>query len=79
MITLKTNKLKLAMMMTWTTLLKFSGNLWQAGILLNLFPIKILLKQCKRLFQQRHKETIRIVKTCERNGCLLHDVAISCM
>ena len=46
---MKTIKLKFTMM-TRTTLLMLSGHLRQVGILLNLFPIKILLKQCKRLF-----------------------------
>ena len=45
----KTNKVKFTTMM-WTTLLMLSGHLRQVGIFLNLFPIKILLKLCKRLF-----------------------------
>ena len=45
----KANKLKFTTMMQ-TTLLMLSVHLRQVGILLNLFPIKILLKQCKRLF-----------------------------
>ena len=54
MITTKTSKLKFTTMTQTRTpmLLMLSCHLRQAGILLNLqlFPIKILLKQCKRLF-----------------------------
>ena len=38
-----------------------SGHLRQAGILLNLFPTKILLKQCKRLFSPGTKRQCREV------------------
>ena len=55
----------------YNVLLMLNSRLRQAGILLDLFPIKALLRQCKRLFQQRHKETISIVKTSERNGCCM--------
>ena len=58
----KTNKLKFTM--TRMMLLMLSSHLRQVGILLNLFPIKILLKQCKRLFsplkaQRQYREVLR--------------------
>ena len=59
---MKTNKLKFTTM-TRTTLL-ISGHLRQAGILLNLFPIKILLKQCKRLFSPLKAQKDNTVKYC---------------
>ena len=67
----KTNKLKFTTM-TRTTLLMLSGHLRQVGILLNLFPIKILLKQCKSLFsplkaQRQYREVLHnetILKYC---------------
>ena len=43
---------------------KASGHLRQAGILLNLFPIKILLKQCKRLFSPLKAQRDNTVKYC---------------
>ena len=49
-------------MMTRTTLLMLSGHLRQAGILLNMFPIKILLKQCKRLFSPLKAQRDNTVK-----------------
>ena len=45
-------------------LLMLSGHLRQAGILLNLFPIKILLKQCKRLFSPLKAQRDNTVKYC---------------
>ena len=63
MITMKTSKLKFTTM-TRTTLLTLSGHLRQAGILLNLFPIKILLKQCKRLFSPLKTQRDNTVKYC---------------
>ena len=59
----KTNKLKFTTM-TQTTLLMLSDHLRQAGILLNLFPIKILLKQCKRLFSPLKAQRDNTVKYC---------------
>ena len=51
-------------MMTRTTLLMLSGHLRQAVILLKLFPIKILLKQCKRLFSPLKAQRDNTVKYC---------------
>ena len=68
MITLKTSKLTT---IKRTMLLMLGSRLRQVRILLSLFPIKILLKQCKRLFQWRHKETINIVQTCVKNRCCI--------
>ena len=59
----KTNKLKF-ITMTRTTLLMLSGHLRQVGILLNLFPIKILLKQYKRLFSPLKAQRDNAVKYC---------------
>ena len=59
----KTDKLKFPTM-TRTTLLMLSSHLRQAGILLNLFPIKILLKQCKRLFSPLKAQRDNTVKYC---------------
>ena len=59
----KTNKLKFTTMMQMT-LLMLSGHLRQVGILLNLFPIKILLKQCKRLFSPLKAQRDNTVKYC---------------
>ena len=64
----KTNKLKFTTM-TRTTLLMLSGHLRQAGILLNLFPIKILLKQCKRLFSPLKAQRDNTVKYCATRFC----------
>ena len=49
---------------TDNVLLMLSGHLRQAGILLNLFPIKILLKQCKRLFSPLKAQRDNTVKYC---------------
>ena len=59
----QTNKLKFTAMMR-TTLLMLSGHLRQAGILLNLFPIKILLNQCKRLFSPLKARRDNTMKYC---------------
>ena len=59
----KTNKLKFTTM-TLTMLLMLSGHLRQVGILLNLFPIKILLKQCKSLFSPLKAQRDNTVKYC---------------
>ena len=62
MITTKTSKLKFTTMMRTRTLLMLSCHLRQAGILLNLFPIKILLKQRKRLFSPLKAQRDNTVK-----------------
>ena len=67
---MKTSKLKFAMTKR-TTLLMLSGHLRQAGILLNLFPIKIILKQCKRLFIPLKAQRDYTVKYCMRNETIL--------
>ena len=59
---MKTSKLKFTTMMQ-TMLLMLSGHLRQAGILLNLFPIKILLKQCKRLLKAQRDNTMKYCAT----------------
>ena len=66
----KTNKLKFTTM-TRMTLLMLSGHLRQAGILLNLFPIKILLKQCKRLFSPLKAQRDNTVKYCATRYLIL--------
>ena len=63
MIPMKTSKLKFTTV-TRTTLLMLSGHPRQAGILLHLFPIKILLKQCKRLFNPLKAQRDNTVKYC---------------
>ena len=70
MITMRTSKLKFATM-TRTTLLMLSGHLRQAGILLNLFPIKIILKQRKRLFIPLKAQRDNTVKYCMRSKTIL--------
>ena len=70
MIATKTSKLTFTTM-TRTTLLMLSDHLRQAGILLNLFPIKILLKQCKTLFSPLKAQRDNTVKPVLRNETML--------
>ena len=60
----KTNKMEFTTIMRTTLLMLISGHLRQVGILLNLFPIKILLKQCKRLFSPLKVQRDNSVKYC---------------
>ena len=60
---METSKLKFTMMMQ-ATLLMLISHLSEAGILLNLFPVKILLKQCKGLFSPLKAQKDNTVKHC---------------
>ena len=60
----KTNKLKFTTMTRTTLLMLLKRHLRQVGILLNLFVIKILLKQCKRLFSPLKAQRDNTVKYC---------------
>ena len=59
----KTSKLKFTTKMR-TSLLMLSGHLRQPGILLNLFPIEMLLKQYKRLFSPLKAQRDNTEKYC---------------